>query len=557
MKKILLILLCLFLIITNQSKSFAKKDDSYRIKRYAIIAGANYGGPNRVRLKYAVSDAQAFKNVMIELGGCSDDDTLLLINPDKRNFYSALRVIYQKTEKFKGKFRKTEFFFYYSGHSDEEGILLGRQKISYKDLKNVIKNLNSDVKIVILDSCSSGAFARIKGGTKKAPFLIDTANDMKGNAIMTSSSIDEASQESDRIHGSFFTHYLISGLRGAADVTQDKRITLNEVYQFAYNETLARTEKTLSGAQHPNYHIQMTGTGDVILTDIKKSTSSLIFHRKNSGKFFIRDSSNILVTEFSKPYGNNVTIALPADKYFITNNKNGKTYSTSFVLKNESNYTFYASSLIQGKKELTTSRGNSLDQEKFPDNSETFRDAHLFKSIDTGIFDKFSGYGALIQRFSTVSNKNAALTGIHGGVIVNNKYVIGGGGFVLIYPTDRSKYRGIYSEEEQHVDFGYGGILLEYYFFPGRLYRVSAGFLIGAGGLGFSIEDEDRDADDSLGDSYFVIEPEIKAFINVTSFFRLGASVSYRFINGIDNPNFFDESFSGPSFSVIFAFGVF
>ncbi|MGD8538948.1 MAG: hypothetical protein PVI66_09540 [Candidatus Aminicenantes bacterium] len=52
-------------------------------------------------------------------------------------------------------------------------------------------------------------------------------------------------------------------------MTQDGRVTLNEAYHFAFNETLAQTEKSLSGPQHPYYNIQMAGTGDVVMTDIR------------------------------------------------------------------------------------------------------------------------------------------------------------------------------------------------------------------------------------------------------------------------------------------------
>ena len=45
----------------------------------------------------------------------------------------------------------------------------------------------------------------------------------------------EAAQESDRICASYFTHYLVSGFRGAADLSGDGKVTLNEAYQFAFN----------------------------------------------------------------------------------------------------------------------------------------------------------------------------------------------------------------------------------------------------------------------------------------------------------------------------------
>ena len=96
---------------------------------------------------------------------------------------------------------------------------------------------------------------------------------MRGHAFLTSSSEDEAAQESDRIGASFFTHYLVSGLRGAADVTGEGKVSLNEAYQFAFHETLGRTSETQVGAQHPAYDIELSGTGDVVMTDLRQTSA--------------------------------------------------------------------------------------------------------------------------------------------------------------------------------------------------------------------------------------------------------------------------------------------
>lgn len=246
--------------------------DKAVIKRFAMAVGANNGGKDRVLLHYAVSDAQAILNVFEELGGVEEDDILLLEEPDVRTFYTEMGKLQSQIEKSKADYGRVEFIFYYSGHSDENYILLGDEKISYKNLRDTINGINADVRIAILDSCASGAFTRIKGGKKRLPFLMDSAYDMRGFAVMTSSSANEASQESDLIQSSFFTHYLISGMRGAADMSQDGRVTMNEAYQFAFNETLAQTTKTISGPQHPYTDIQMSGTGDVVMTDVQYTT---------------------------------------------------------------------------------------------------------------------------------------------------------------------------------------------------------------------------------------------------------------------------------------------
>jgi hypothetical protein len=84
--------------------------------------------------------------------------------------------------------RRLEAIFYYSGHSDDQNILLGSDRVSYKEFRSKINSIDADVRIAVLDSCASGAFNLLKGVKKKAPFLVDIAYEMKGFAFMTSSS---------------------------------------------------------------------------------------------------------------------------------------------------------------------------------------------------------------------------------------------------------------------------------------------------------------------------------------------------------------------------------
>ena len=274
----------IFFILTSINLLARQETAKAVTKRFAIAVGSNSGGKDRVKLKYGVSDAESILEVFEELGGVPQEDCLLLVEPDVKTFYMEIGKFQVKIEKAKSEYSRVEAIFYYSGHSDEAYILLGEEKISYKDFRETINNTDADVRIAILDSCASGAFTRLKGGKKRLPFLLDTAYDTKGYAVMTSSSSTEASQESDLIKSSFFTHYLISGMRGAADVTRDGRVTFNEAYQFAFNETLAETAKTVSGPQHPHYNIQTSGTGDVVMTDIRKSSALLVLGEEISGK---------------------------------------------------------------------------------------------------------------------------------------------------------------------------------------------------------------------------------------------------------------------------------
>jgi hypothetical protein len=151
--------------------------------------------------------------VLKELGGVRADDMVLLVNPDLAQFRGAIESV-QKMVKVPYEIEeRRELIVYYSGHSDEEGLILGSERFAYDSFRKEITDIPAQVRVAILDSCSSGALTRTKGGVARPAFLFDASTDMRGHAFLTSSSAEEAAQESDRIGASFFTHFLISGLR--------------------------------------------------------------------------------------------------------------------------------------------------------------------------------------------------------------------------------------------------------------------------------------------------------------------------------------------------------
>ena len=223
------------------------------LQRYALVVGANAGGADRPRLRYAISDAERFARVMIEIGGVAPSNEVVLRQPKVGELVHALEALTRRVADAKRAAAggRTEVVVYYSGHADEQGLLLGDDRYSYRSLRERLDEIPADVRIAVLDACASGAFTRIKGGRARPPFLVDESAAMRGHAFLTSSAETEAAQESDRIHASYFTHFLISGFRGAADLSGDGKVTLSEAYQFAFNETLGRTVDTRAARSIP------------------------------------------------------------------------------------------------------------------------------------------------------------------------------------------------------------------------------------------------------------------------------------------------------------------
>ena len=144
------------------------------------------------------------------------------------------------------------------------------------------------------------------------------------------------------------------------------------------------------------------------------------------------------------------------------------------------------------------------------------------------------------------------LAGLHGGWLINQRLLIGGGGYFQINDGGVS-------------DMKYGGAVLEYFVNPSRLLHVSVRGLLGGGTAtlrplsgrfpilngfaspDFSGIDVDRrfagrpvrfNNPRELDETFFVAEPEANVTLNVTESFRIGFGGGYRFIgeaNGFEN----------------------
>jgi hypothetical protein len=340
-------------------------------KRLGLFIGSNNGGRDRVMLRYAVSDAKAVSGIFSEMGGIAPADNIFLVEPTVAEINRRLDAITRDLLSARRNFQRTELVFYFSGHSDEEGLLLNRQRYSYRDLRERINRIDTDMRIVILDSCSSGAITRAKGGVKAPPFLFDSSVSAAGYAFLTSSSADEASQESDSIESSYFTHSLVAGLRGAADTVGDGKVTLNELYRFAYAETLAKTETSIFGAQHPSYDMQISGSGDVILTDIKETSAGLLIDEELTGRITIRDESDFLVAELTKVNQKPMELGLGPGLYRITIQRGDSFYRAEVVLR-ENNRTLLSMVDFYQIASAPGNRNRGKASEEIPDDTPLY-----------------------------------------------------------------------------------------------------------------------------------------------------------------------------------------
>jgi len=289
------------------------------VKRYLFSVGANNGGNDRILLRYAVTDANAFAAVLTEMGGVEKNSAIVIADPSKRELLSGLAnlgklIARDKTAKPNVR---SEVFIYYSGHADGSGLKFNGETFLWADFRSAVDGLGADVRVAVVDACGSGAITRTKGGGSSPAFFVDASSNIKGYAFLASSNDKEMSQESDHIKSSYFTYALLNGMRGAADMTGDGKITINEAYVYAFNETLQNTQNTRAGTQHPSRDMSLAGTGDVVMTDLRQTSAKLSLDPNLEGRLFIRNRQGNLFAELYKTRGRVITIGMPPGVYSV------------------------------------------------------------------------------------------------------------------------------------------------------------------------------------------------------------------------------------------------
>lgn len=283
--------------------------------RYALVIGSNVGDANTAPLTWARADADKVANLLVSVGGVEASNVINLYDPSQRDVDDAVETLSNKM--LVADAELSEFVLYYSGHANASGLMLGEEVWRYDDLRATVDALPARVGVTILDACATGNIERSKGGSHIPALQSNLNHDVQGRVYLSSTSRLELAQESDKIGGSIFTHYLTSGMRGAADASGDGDITLDELYQFTFQETLRRTQNSALGPQHPRYDLALVGYGEFVLASLDPQRASMTFSREMAGRFFIWSKSGELVAEFNKNDGSTRSINVEPGEHTV------------------------------------------------------------------------------------------------------------------------------------------------------------------------------------------------------------------------------------------------
>ncbi|MFT4627720.1 MAG: TM2 domain-containing membrane protein YozV [Myxococcota bacterium] len=296
--------------------------------RHALVVGANDGGGVLEPLRYAERDAETMADVLVELGSFDEERVSVLYAPTAEELREALAHHAAIGELVDDDL----FVFYYSGHADANGLRLGEDRYWFDALKHDMRSIDATVRIGLLDACRSGTITRLKGAALTNSLFDQRAGALQGEAWLTASSADEVAQESDRLRGGFFTHYLVSGLRGAAD-RDDGIVDLDELWRYTSERVVSKTGETAAGAQHPSREFDLAGAGHIPLADVRHATAGIRFPDSLMGQLAVfRLPDGIQVAELTKQAGYATSLALPPGRYRVRRREGDALYDITLTL---------------------------------------------------------------------------------------------------------------------------------------------------------------------------------------------------------------------------------
>ncbi|MCB0550667.1 MAG: caspase family protein [Phaeodactylibacter sp.] len=234
-----------------------------QLEVWAVVIGISSYNHMPV-LRYTDDDAyHMYAFLKSPEGGALDDEHIRILVDEEatlQNIKTTMSTLFDKAG------HNDLIMLYFSGHGlrgsflpfDFDGY---RNKLYHEELNAIMKRSPAKFKLCIADACHSGSLLAMRDGTQPqllANYYNSLARANPGTALIMSSKSDETSLESSGLRQGVFSHFLIRGLKGEADGNNDKRISVQELYDFVNLNVRTYTGNQQSPLIQGDYDPDMT-----------------------------------------------------------------------------------------------------------------------------------------------------------------------------------------------------------------------------------------------------------------------------------------------------------
>ena len=275
-------------VATSRSFSIHRAQSS---EMWVVAIGiSEYASSDVSDLSYAKSDAIAIRNYYQNVVGLDESHLFLLTDKDatvgniRRLLGDRLYGLADEADTVIIHFAghgvaeassratdgRAKYLLPHSGELDA----LYSSALPMDEVGRLLHRLHAGRVIFIADTCFSGAaggrtiFDSGRRGPASDSFLQKIAEAGEGRVIFAASQADQVARENDELRHGIFTHFLLEGLHGKADLNGDCEITIDELYPYVSDRVTSAT----GGSQKPVLKNEYEGR--IVLGQCKKSEKS-------------------------------------------------------------------------------------------------------------------------------------------------------------------------------------------------------------------------------------------------------------------------------------------
>lgn len=320
------------------------------LRRFALVVGSNATlNANLAPLRFADDDASRLSEFLSEVGV----DVALVTTFDQQSqqmFWrlvdhaspatpqgldSAYEALLTRMQAAKESGNTVDLLVYYSGHGDvgPDGngyLTLDGGKLTRHDLfEGLLGRSPAHHNHLVIDACRSEELVLSRGGAWKPDranvdyaravrrYLDEHSMDHFTNTgVILATSSDQQTHEWERYRGGVFTHQLLSGLRGAADVNGDGAIEYSEIGAFvaAANSGVTVPRARLRVVVLPPKNDERHA---VVQHDNVATQRVLLFPGSAKGRFALEDARGVRLADLHRAGGSPNYVRLPAGQVFV------------------------------------------------------------------------------------------------------------------------------------------------------------------------------------------------------------------------------------------------
>lgn len=224
----------------------------YEGEVYVLLVGVSNYVNHREPLQYPDNDAlNLFAFLRSPEGGAIPTKNIInLVDKvaTRRNILDSLNAMLSRVTK------KDMVIFYFSGHGIKGAFLpidydgTYEKVVYHHEIYSALQQSNAQFKMCIADACHAGSMQEQKGirGGSQTDFYQNSQSVQSDFAMLLSSTSSENSAEADRLQQSVFSYFLIKGLEGQADTNDDRRISIQELFNYVGDNVRKFTENRQS-----------------------------------------------------------------------------------------------------------------------------------------------------------------------------------------------------------------------------------------------------------------------------------------------------------------------